>query len=135
MKMTSTTTRPAGAAHLADPSREVVLVLRQVVRERADLRGEQPAEAAEHRECERDGRHHGDDARQVPPLEPLDDRREHEREQHGERDRDEHVLGDAQAEEREGQDHHLQQRLQPADRVAATVGHVALLCTRRASRG
>jgi hypothetical protein len=133
MKMTSTTTRPAGAAHLADLSREVVLVLRQVVRERADLRGEQPAEAAEHRECERDGRHHGDDARQVPPLEPLDDRREHEREQHGERDRDEHVLGDAQAEEREG--HHLQQRLQPANRVAATVGHLALLCTRRASRG
>src|SRR5206468_997778 len=115
--------RLADAAHLANLARDVVLVLRQVLRERRHLRDEQPPEPAEHRNREGDGHDDGDDARQPPALQPLDDRGEHEGQQHRQRDRDEDVLGDAETEEGEGEDDHLQERLQAAERIAAARGH------------
>src|SRR5262249_44198072 len=79
--------------------------------------------------------HHRHHARKSPALEPLDDRGQHERQEHRRCDRDEDLLRDAEAEQCEREDDHLQQRLQATERIASARGHLTgLRCTSRATK-
>jgi hypothetical protein len=67
------------------------LIPRQITGEFGDLRSDHAAEREDAHEGEEDDADDGQSARQVPALQQPNERREHEAEQDGERDRNEHL--------------------------------------------
>jgi hypothetical protein len=87
----------AGPAKASDSVLDVQAVPRQLVRERHQLTSERPANPAQDREGEKDSHEDRRHPTQPSPLEDAHDRTQEEREQDGQRQRDQHALQPVQA--------------------------------------
>ena len=87
----------AGPAKVRDSVVDVPAVLRQLVRERHQLASERPANPAQDREREEDSHEDRRHPTQPSPLEGAHDGTQEEREQDGQRQRDQHGLQPIQA--------------------------------------